>query len=107
MLGRRVISRDKFYYDRILTGERLIPDHLMIGNDCHRGHGIDGRAVRIKKSSLCCQCRALAVQKYDKKNYFGDWDKRRRIKEPSKKIDIDHKRAELEDQKLNSEIYDL
>jgi len=97
--------REARNYDRMLTGKDPLPEVLFIGNDCEHGHGVDGKTVRNKKTQACCLCHNLRERVHVAKKY--KYHKRLGKHESSKMIDIDHKLAELEDAKLNDDIYGL
>jgi len=45
---------------QMLRDPRLVPPYMFIGNDRHRRHGIDRKAIRRKSNGSCVQCERMA-----------------------------------------------
>ena len=91
-----MFDRWKRDHHAILTGAIPLPDAIYIDKTCIRNHGLDGKTLRYRSNQTCCICsratNSASLHKEDRN---------------SKMIDIDHKKADLEDAKLNDEIYGL
>ena len=46
-----------------LSGLTALPDNLIIGNDCRRHHGVNGKAVRRASNKACVICQKKSDQR--------------------------------------------
>jgi hypothetical protein len=90
------------HFQQMLTGAMDLGDKYFLGDDCKRGHGLNGKTVRRKRQDTikgsCVFC-----EKINSSNHYKVKDNKRFGH--NRKVDIDHLREELEIKKISEESF--
>ena len=85
------------HFRSMLTGTMELGENYLLGGDCRRKHGVNGKTLRTK-SGKCVFCQQDAGRKAILKAEQG-------IAGVNKKVAIDHLREEMEIKKISEESF--